>query len=61
MDKAEIFINYRHSSADQDSDISRRVNVVSIEINFVENINYCHKSLLLNYPIEVPMLHFLFG
>ena len=44
MDKADIFINYRDSSTDQDDSIFRRVDVADVEINFIENINYCHTN-----------------
>jgi hypothetical protein len=49
MDKADIFINYRHSSADQDGGIFRRMDVVDIEINFVENINYRHTKVVAEF------------
>ena len=44
MDKADIFIDYRDSFADQDDSIFRRMNVADVEINFIENINYCHTN-----------------
>jgi hypothetical protein len=44
VDKADIFIDYRHGSANQDGSIFRRVDVADVEINFVENINYCHTN-----------------
>ena len=49
MDKANIFINYRHSSADQYNSIFRRVDIVDVEINFVENINYRHTKVVAEF------------
>ena len=46
MNKADIFIDYKHSFTDQDNDVFERVAVVNVDINFVENINDCHTNIV---------------